>query len=939
MNQMSNTKKQIILNATRLLGLIVILFLSFAGNAQSCSLCPPDGGGEGSGSGEGEGGGTGGGEGTGDPDGSVGGIVVTISGNQNVAKGSTWTYTVGISQDTFGSHSGSTYDVSSGATIISQTDTTVTVRWDLWATGEMAWVKVRSEIFSAYYHSDKLYVTVFEQLNPGLVAQPASNRFCKGIAPPRITNTLQASGGLSEITYKWKKYIGGVNTTDFVTTDGILIEPALWVDASGTNEELYYDPPSLNSNSTFIRQSDAGPGQRKYSNAITYLVEDPDFSAGTVTYAGEEVLPGGTVDIIEGSPLEETLTYQWQKKGESDNSFIDIEGEVTKDYDPVSLSESTVFRRNAYSTACDMLKHSNEIVVTVVDLNYVKQQVYTIPMTPADAVTTDGAMRETITYFDGIGRTKQVSEKGYSPAGFDLVQVFEYDDKGRIANEYLPYVVNSSTGEYQLNALTEDYASSDQSQYYQSLLNGGTSKAYASKKFEESPLNRVVEQGSFGESWQPNGTIGSIKYKYHSNKANEVLYFDFEEVLTGTSSYWHEGELSGVTTIDEDGNETVEFTNQQGKTVLKQAKIHDSSWAKTYYIYDKYNQLRIVIPPEASVRLSESFYAAGINRSDFLNRWAFMYEYDERGRMTVKKVPGSDTVYMVYDQWDRLILTQDGVQRSNQEWLFTKYDVMGRPVVTGIMNGSDVAKERDSVRLSNQQYEVVDTQSETGYSSLTYPREDQVKTYLTVTHYDDYDFQSMPQWASLSFTFIDPNGQLIKRDNVKGQVSGTMTKTGSGSWIYSVNFYDQKYRLIQSVSSNHIGGTDRITNYYDFIGQVTKSITHHEIGGNEYLITRTYGYDHRGRLVDILHQVGDQDPVLLSTNTYNERGELIEKNLHGIEGTYAQSIDYTYNIRGWLTSINKKGLPGSPVNDDPNDLFSMELIYHTLIEELSNIKN
>ena len=47
-----------------------------------------------------------------------------------------------------------------------------------------------------------------------------------------------------------------------------------------------------------------------------------------------------------------------------------------------------------------------------------------------------------------------------------------------------------------------------------------------------------------------------------------------------------------------------------------------------------------------------------------IDEFAFQYKYDGRKRMIEKKVPGAAPVYMVYDQRDRLVLTQDGNQRA-----------------------------------------------------------------------------------------------------------------------------------------------------------------------------------------------------------------------------------------------------------------------------------
>src|SRR5690606_21861258 len=85
--------------------------------------------------------------------------------------------------------------------------------------------------------------------------------------------------------------------------------------------------------------------------------------------------------------------------------------------------------------------------------------------------------------------------------------------------------------------------------------------------------------------------------------------------------------------------------------------------------------------------------STGTAAQDVMDQLAFQYRYDSRKRMIAKKVPGADWVYMVYDDRDRLVLTQDGNQRTKRdgscnsapEWTFTKYDALNRPVLTGIL--------------------------------------------------------------------------------------------------------------------------------------------------------------------------------------------------------------------------------------------------------------
>ncbi|MEM9297510.1 MAG: hypothetical protein AAGA64_03905, partial [Bacteroidota bacterium] len=111
---------------------------------------------------------------------------------------------------------------------------------------------------------------------------------------------------------------------------------------------------------------------------------------------------------------------------------------------------------------------------------------------------------------------------------------------------------------------------------------------------------------------------------------------------------------------------------------------------------------------------------------------------------------------------------------------------------------------------------------------------------------------------------------------------------------------------------------------------------------SDIIITRTFDYDHAGRLINTWHKINDEDSVLLAHNAYNELGELIEKNLHQTSpagggaggGQFAQSIDYRYNIRGWLTLINNAQLTNTAENNDTGqaaDYWGMELGYNNAL--------
>src|SRR5690606_33539997 len=223
--------------------------------------------------------------------------------------------------------------------------------------------------------------------------------------------------------------------------------------------------------------------------------------------------------------------------------------------------------------------------------------------------------------------------------------------------------------------------------------------------------------------------------------------------------------------------------------------------------------------------------------------------YDPWGRMTVRQVPGAEPLLMVYDL-DRLVLTQDGNQRLVNEWTFTKYDVLNRPILTGIYSHGSAISQADMQAFLNNYYGSnpsyrFESRGSTvhGYTNQLFPNVSSEVDYLTVTYYDDYQF-GVP--SELEYKSDELLGQgTVESGRVKGHVTGGKAKNlADNSWYLTVNYYDDRYRVIQSVSQNHKGGLDRSTNVYDFPGRIIASKTTHQVAGaTERSVTRTYEYD------------------------------------------------------------------------------------------------
>ncbi len=545
------------------------------------------------------------------------------------------------------------------------------------------------------------------------------------------------------------------------------------------------------------------------------------------------------------------------------------------------------------------------------------------------------AHMEEIQYFDGLGRPSQVVQVNASPGGSDIVQPIVYDSFGREAQKYLPYVDPNNNGAYVGNAVSECET------YYNTT--GGIagkdddSRPYSFTDFEDSPLNRVESQLGVGQEWVDENA--KVSYTYTTNtSANPITSWD----ETGTSFTYPEASLYVTEITDENGNISREYKDKLGQVVLKES-VEGTNTLKTYYIYDDFGLLRTVVPPQAS--------------SPADTELCYFYTYDGRKRMISKKIPGAAIVYMVYDQRDRLVLTQDGNMRTSNayKYLFTKYDQLNRPIMTGTMIIDASNKSLTDIRTAFDEETVNMYETYNGAATYfgytidkSYPSEYNFSSndeILTVTWYDDYDFLSfINNGSQMEFGDFVPEGTgyvSVASTKTKGVTTGSMTKvlpvsnsgmTMANTQLVNVSYFDDYGNVIKSISSNHKNGFDVIHSKYEAITfQVLETQEKHTMPNQDDLvITKTFDYDHMGRLLETKCQVNEEDPVVMNAMRYNELGELVEKYLHSEDVSanenkaFVQKVDYHYNIRGWMTAINDPDL------GEDNDLFGMKLYYNNL---------
>jgi RHS repeat-associated protein len=539
-----------------------------------------------------------------------------------------------------------------------------------------------------------------------------------------------------------------------------------------------------------------------------------------------------------------------------------------------------------------------------------------------------------VEYYDELGRLIQRTEARKSPAMNDLISITQYDLYGREPLQFLPFTADAKS-KFRTDPVSEQLA------FYQNTAAVVRDKEpYSKIYFDNSPLNTIRKSYGVGWSWHNEPESRPEFSSTGANTSGEVVLIQQADGALPYSmrgAYVAPNTLTVTQTKDESGLITRIYKNFRDQVILRRTG-DGTIWHDTYSMYDTQGNLTCIFPPEATVRLAE--YSAGSEKEKFLATWCFTFFYDEFNRMIGKRVPGGPLISMIYDVYDRLILRQDGNQRINNQWTFTKYDMFNRPVMTGFVYGSETSL-RSGAKNSTVHHENR-LNNPVGYTNLTFPAY-AVQDLLTINYYDDYVFLNYTDWDTekKSYGFVDEPGitdpTKIFLTGVKGYLTGSKVRVvNQNVWLNSAFYYDYQYRLVQSVVENHLNGTDRTsTAYHQFHGKRLKARRSHNSSIANLITQEEFTYDEAQRLVTVRHTIDNGPTVLSTSNRYNELGQLIEQNVHSVDDgkTFLQSIDRRYNIHGWLTHLNNSTLTNDAVNnDDANDLFGYEIRFDQPVE-------
>ncbi|CCG52180.1 Probable Rhs family protein precursor [Flavobacterium indicum GPTSA100-9 = DSM 17447] len=579
------------------------------------------------------------------------------------------------------------------------------------------------------------------------------------------------------------------------------------------------------------------------------------------------------------------------------------------------------------------------------DQNWVKVKTYKQPTsTPITTPTIEQATTQ-VNYYDGLGRPIQQVAHGQSNTGKDIVTHIEYDAFGRQIKEFLPYVNQSASLNYNSSA------NNDVLNFYNSSNYENTANPFSEKLLEASPLDKVLKQAAPGNPWAL-GSGKEIKFDYQTNTSNEVKFYkvtltwnashNIYNIALNEIGYYAPNELYKTITYDENSpggtsklGRTEEFKDKEGKVVLKRT-FNNNDPHESYYVYDVYGNLTYVIPPAVDTN-------DHIDQTK-LDNMCYQYKYDQRNRLIEKKLPGKQWEYIVYDKLDRVVATGPaynpwGGGDSKKGWMITKYDVFNRPVYTGWYSGAVASSADRNTMQNNYSSSTVLSESKATsnvtldavaikYTNTVFPTNLKL---LTVNYYDNYDYPNAPSIPA------QIEGQTTTTTGLKGLATGSWVRVldnaSSTTNELSYTLYDTRLRPIRVYTKNYLGGYTQVNTKLDWAGKTEYTVTEHKrtTSGLGVIVKDIFEYTAQDRLLKHTQEINSSSGQLISSNSYDELGQLVSKKVGGEDitaSTSLQKVDYKYNIRGWLKEINDATNLTPSANEE--DLFAFKINYNQL---------
>jgi Domain of unknown function (DUF6443) len=637
-----------------------------------------------------------------------------VTGANPAWEGSTEKYTLNVSGWQLPPNLNLQFSATNGVIVNSQTNPygaaplSVTVQWQCGVAGGNITVQDAGQGFSYTYavalysyNSYANFCGTTEPLEQTLV-------FAQQPAVLQVTDCSPFCAGTYNFTYQWQK-------APTAELEVFPYQPGTWTDIAGATSADYTPPSPLTYSAIFYRRvtrfSNNGQLVTLYSAPVIikfldYLQPGTLSGGGQITFNTQPVVT--TTPATGGQCYALDYAYSWERSVENGPWQTIGTGESYPANVPI-IGNSRIRRKVLCGGEA---RYTQPIVFTIAyaspnaeNLNYVRTNSIAVPgiqsWAQADQLPTGQKIQNTV-YMDGFGRSIQQVSKQSSYTGTgdptslssyqDMVSITAFDGLGRADKGYLPYATTTNLGFFKTNTLTE------QNTFNNTIAAEPANNpyTYSSVLYDGSPLNRIVQTKGPGYAANTNTQNQGLASDYAVQKGMESVHIWEIGAAIGDMPYanavYADGMLLKDIVTDDRGKQIITYKDRGGRTVLKKVQEKElghgldpdgyDGWLCTYYVFDDLGRLRYTLPP----KVVEQMHLVGRweVRQDMKANLCFYQEYDKYGNIIIKQSAGAGEIHSVYDNRNRLVLSQDANQRNRSQWAFSLYDENDRAVITGL---------------------------------------------------------------------------------------------------------------------------------------------------------------------------------------------------------------------------------------------------------------
>jgi large repetitive protein len=370
---------------------------------------------------------------------------------------------------------------------------------------------------------------------------------------------------------------------------------------------------------------------------------------------------------------------------------------------------------------------------------------------------------------------------------------------------------------------------------------------FARQTFETSPLARVVQESIPGEDFRVNGGKCTVTSYSAVTGQSGVMIYSKKTTTNPNGNVFYE-----VSTLLDQVIQNVSATG----TEIKNETGFDDAGNPTIVRSPNYFN-----PPSNSVK----------------NDWVTLQTFDYLNQLLTMQQGTNAPTKFIYDQAGNIRFKQDQQGATDGNYIYTKYDLLSRPIETGYIAGA-----------WNQQ---------------------QLQQYANT---DPLWPQNTPTWRQKNI--YDGGGVGL---NTIGRISSMQANNGNAG------IADVTESLAYDIFGNTISdtlavnafdsGTNRVVNYeYNDVGTITQI----QYPNETYDYAVFYQLNSLNQIIGITDQVSSQTPGQSGTSTignfsYDAAGTPLENQLALTNATIKQT--YGFNAPNWLLNINNQTQEGSSI--------------------------